>query len=91
MASAAVLTHTRCGPASARAGSRPSRAQRQLVARAQQQQVPIAQRAAALGAKLLGGAAAAAVLLGGDATLAPAAFAREKVAEFGTSGLIFKV
>lgn len=90
MAAATPLAPTRCQPLAARACSQPTRSQRQLVVRAQQQRqqrAPIAQ----LGAKLLGAAAAAAVLLGGDAGLAPAAFANDKIAEFPTSGLIFKV
>ncbi|KAI7846478.1 hypothetical protein COHA_000013 [Chlorella ohadii] len=48
-------------------------------------QQTVAERAGAMAAKLLGTAAAAAVLLAGGPALA-----REKVAEFPTSGLIFR-
>lgn len=75
-------------PNNARPAARPSRPARALVARAQQDQAPwaaaVAATAAPLGRALVGAAAAAALLCG------PALAADNKIAEFPTSGLIFK-
>lgn len=64
MCTAALQAQTRPGPAALRPASRPSRPVRVMAIKAQQQQ-PMVERAAALGAKLLGVGAAAAVLLSG--------------------------